>query len=56
MKYSDLHSLLQNDPDAKHYYDNLPDYAQEQISTRSGSINSFASLKDYAQNILRGDD
>ena len=28
----------------------------EQISTRSDSVNSFASLKDYAQNLLRGDD
>ncbi len=54
--YSDLNTLLCSEPEAKHYFDTLPDYAREQISTRAGSVNSFASLKDYAQNILRGDD
>ena len=42
--------------EAKRYFDTLPDYAREQIQTRSGSVNSFASLRDYAENILRGDD
>ena len=54
--YSDLNTLLRSEPEAKHYFDTLPDYAREQSSTRAGSVNSFASLKDYAQNILRGDD
>ena len=54
--YSDLNALLRSDPDARHYFDTRPDYAGEQISTRAGSVNSFASLKDYAQNLLRGDD
>ncbi|MCM1235630.1 MAG: hypothetical protein NC489_36490 [Ruminococcus flavefaciens] len=54
--YSDLNTLLRSEPEAKHYFDTLPDYAREQISTRADSVNSFASLKDYAQNILRGDD
>lgn len=31
-------------------------FAREQINTRSDSVNSFASLKDSAQNLLRGDD
>ena len=52
--YSDLNALLRSEPE--HYFDTLPDYAREQISTRSDSVNSFASLKDYAQNLLRGDD
>ena len=56
MHYPDLNALLCSDPDAKHYFDTLPDYAREQISTRANNVNSFASLKDYAQNILRGDD
>jgi len=56
MRYSDLNALLRGDPAAKHYFDTLPDYAREQIQTRSGSVNSFASLKDYAENLLRGDD
>ncbi len=54
--YSDLNTLLRSEPEAKRYFDTLPDYAREQISTRAGSVNSFASLKDYAQNLLRGDD
>ena len=53
---SDLNALLRSEPEAGHYFDTLPDYAREQISTRSDSVNSFASLKDYAQNLLRGDD
>ena len=49
MHYSDLNTLLHSEPEAKRY-------AREQIQTRSGSVNSFDSLKDYAENILRGDD
>ena len=51
MHYSDLNALLR-----KRYFDTLPDYVREQIQTRSGGVNSFDSLKDYAENILRGDD
>lgn len=54
--YPDLDALLSSDPDAKRYFDTLPDYARDQIRTRSDGVNSFASLKDYAQNLLRGDD
>lgn len=53
--YSDLDALLQSEPDARRYFDTLPDYARDQIRTRSDGVNSFASLKDYAQNLLRGD-
>ncbi len=56
MQYPNLDTLLRSDPEAKHYFDTLPDYAREQISTRADSVNSFTSLKDYAQNVLRGDD
>jgi len=54
--YSNLNDLLQGDSEAKHYFDTLPDYAKDQISTRASSVNSFTSLKNYAQNLLRGDD
>lgn len=56
MKYPDLNTLLQSEPEAQQYFDTLPDYARQQISTRADSVNSFASLKDYAENLLRGDD
>lgn len=56
MHYSDLNALLHSEQEAKRYFDTLPDCAREQIQTRSGNVNSFASLKDYAENLLRGDD
>lgn len=56
MKYPDLNTLLRQEPDAKHYFDQLPDYVRDQIATRAGHVNSFASLKDYAENLTRGDD
>lgn len=55
MKYSNLNALLQSEPQAKAYFDKLPDYVQSQISTRAGNVNSFDSLRDYAENVTRGD-
>lgn len=56
MKYQDLNALLSGAPEAKQYFDTLPDYVRDQISTRPWGVNSFESLKDYAENLLRGDD
>ena len=56
MQYSNLNVLLHNDSEAKHYFETLPDYAREQISSRFNSINSLAGLRDYAQNLLQSDD
>ena len=56
MHYSEPNALLRAAPEAKHYSDTLPDYAREQINTRPDSVNSFASLRDYAQNLLWGGD
>ncbi len=55
MKYSDLDALLQNEPEAKQYFDKLPDYVRDQICTRPQSVNSLASLQDYAENLTRGE-
>lgn len=55
MKYPDLNALLQSEPDAKRYFNTLPDYVREHIMSRASNVNSFASLKDYAQNLTRGD-
>lgn len=54
-KYQSLHALVAENSHAKQYYNSLPDYVQEQISTRAQNINSFESLRDYAENLLRGD-
>ena len=56
LKYTDLNTLLQSEPEAKRYYDTLSDYVREQISTRHAGVNSLASLKNYAENLTRGDD
>ena len=56
MQYKDLYALLRGEPEARRYFDSLPSYAREQIQTRPDGVNSLASLKDYADNLLRGDD
>lgn len=55
-KYHDMYELLNQDQRAKRYFDQLPDYVRDQISTRAGNVNSLASLQDYAENLLRMDD
>lgn len=54
-KYPSLNEVLENECDARNYFDSLPDYVREQISTRADGVNSFESLRDYAENLLRGD-
>ena len=54
--YPDLYALCEQDSEAGAYFTSLPDYVRNQIETRADSINSFESLKDYAENLLRGDD
>ena len=56
LKYPDLQVLLADAPEAKQYFDTLPDYVKDQIRTRPQGVNSFESLQDYAENLLRGDD
>lgn len=55
-KYNDMYALFESDKWAKKYFDSLPAYVRDQINTRAGNVNSFASLRDYAENLLRGDD
>ena len=56
MSYPNLDALLQGEPEAKQFFEHLPDYVREQICTRPQGVNSLASLKDYAENLTRGDD
>ena len=55
-KFSGLDSLIQQNRQAKQYFESLPDYVRVQIRTRSSNVNSYESLCDYAENLLRGDD
>ncbi len=54
-KYDGLSSLINSESEAKSYYNSLPEYVREQISTRGQNVNSYQSLRDYAENLLRGD-
>jgi len=54
-KYNDLNALIEQNSEAKQYFSSLPDYVRDQIGQRSDHINSLASLQDYAENLLRGD-
>ena len=54
-KYDGLQSLILHDADARQYYNELPDYVRKMIDSRDHNVNSFDSLKDYAENLLRGD-
>jgi len=56
MKYTDLTALLDSNIEAKNYFNSLPSYVKDQISDRAENINSFESLRDYSENLLRGDD
>ena len=55
-KYSGLDTLLGDDSEAAKYFSSLPDYVKSAISQRKSHINSTQSLRDYAENLLRGDD
>ena len=55
MKYNDLTDLIKTEAMAHKYFYSLPSYVREQIETRGGNVNSFDSLKDYAENLLAGD-
>ncbi len=55
-KYENMYAMFEQDSNAKRYFDGLPDYVRAQISSRAGSVNTYAGLRDYAENLLRGDD
>ena len=56
MKYSNLSELINADVNAKKYFNSLPEYVRQQIFSRSSGVSTFENLKDYAENLLRGDD
>lgn len=53
--YESLDQLLRQDPEARAFFSGLPEYVREHIRSRSDSVNSYESLSDYADNLLRGD-
>lgn len=55
-KYNGLDSLIRLDAEAGRYFSSLPEYVKESIQQRADSVNSFESLRDYAENLLRADE
>lgn len=56
MKYNGLYDLIDGEIGASDYFESLPDYVRETISERANNICTIEELKDYAENLLRGDD
>ncbi len=54
--YEDLYNLIQKDEEARRYFNCLPDTVKESLAQRSDSVNSMASLRDYAENLTRDDE
>lgn len=55
-QYEDLNAMLRADGEARTYFDALPDYVKEQIATRPAGVKNMENLRDFAENLLRGDD
>ena len=54
-EYRDLNTLLAKDPRASALFDQIPQYAKDQIMSRGDNVGSMAALEGYVHNVLRGD-
>lgn len=52
--YRDMFTLMREEPEAKAFFENLPAPVRQQMSTRAFRVNSFESMRDYAENLTRG--
>jgi len=55
-KYSGLDQMISQNERARQYFNDLPDFVRDSIRQRASNVNSFESLQDYAENLLRADD
>lgn len=54
LRYPNLEALLRSDPEARRHYDELPDHVREKISEHPSEIKSLDSLKEFIDNLDRG--
>lgn len=54
-RFKDLNDLISNCGTAKDFFNSLPDYVQSSICQRSGNVCSEEELRNYADNLLKGD-
>ncbi len=55
MDYRDMYALFRREPEAKRFFDALPDYVQDQLRIRPNWIKNLEGLKDYAHRCLHGE-
>ena len=55
MDYRDMYALFRREPEAKRFFDALPDYVQDQLRIRPNGIKNREGLKDYAHRCLHGE-
>ena len=54
--YQNLTEMLALNTAAHAYFDDLPDYVREMITSRGNNLHSCEELQGYAEKLLRGDD
>lgn len=54
-KYDGLGDMLKSDPAIFDYYTGLPDYVRSMIARRSQNVCTEDELRNYADNLMRGD-
>lgn len=54
-QYDGLGEMLKSDDAAFDYYTSLPQYVRSMIARRSQNVHSMEELRNYADNLLRGD-
>ncbi len=55
-QYSGLDSLIRGDGEARRYFNSLPGYVQEAVGQRAQSVTSMESLRNYVENLTRGEE
>lgn len=54
-KYTDLYAMLNSNTEARQFFNTLPDYVRDHISSRAANVNTLSGLKAYGDNLLQGD-
>lgn len=55
MDYRDMYALFRREPEAKQFFDALPDYVQDQLRIRPNGIKNLEGLKACAHRCLNGE-
>ena len=54
LNYPTLEALLLSNPEARRYFDELPDHVREKICDHPSGINSLDRLKGFIENLANG--